>query len=102
EGNDGVVEVSLEPVQLEDDAATELGTDPGPYVLFSVADSGIGIPAADREHVFEPFFTTREVGQGTGLGLAMVYGIVTGYRGAVTVDSVPGQGSTFKVYLPRC
>ncbi|MCP4042097.1 MAG: hypothetical protein GY731_09120, partial [Gammaproteobacteria bacterium] len=46
EGNDGVVEVSLEPVQLEDDAATELGTDPGPYVLFSVADSGIGIPAA--------------------------------------------------------
>jgi PAS domain S-box-containing protein len=73
---------------------------PGCYVIFSVSDMGCGISPQNQQHIFEPFYSTKEVGQGTGLGLSMVYGMVQQHHGAIQVESEVGQGTCIKLYLP--
>ena len=72
----------------------------GLYVVLTVADSGMGMDEFVRSHLFEPFFTTKEVGKGTGLGLSTVYGTIRQCKGAITVESDPGRGTTFRIFLP--
>ncbi|MGK7294768.1 MAG: ATP-binding protein, partial [Candidatus Wenzhouxiangella sp. M2_3B_020] len=81
--------------------AGEDGVAPGDYIQVAVSDTGTGIPEGEREHVFEPFYTTKETGRGTGLGLSMVYGFVRQSRGNVELESEPGQGTTVRLLLPR-
>ncbi len=96
----GRLSVSLTEKPLGGADASAWGVNKGDYWHLNVADTGDGIPAEVLDHVFEPFFTTKERGQGTGLGLAVVHGIVTDHGGVVGVESRPGEGAQFHVLLP--
>ncbi len=100
--SEGLIEVTIDTVELNEARVVTTSSLPGGcYVRLRVSDSGAGIDHKVLERIFDPFFTTKEVGVGTGLGLSLVHGIVTDLGGGVDVDSQPGIGSTFTVYLPR-
>ena len=101
---DGVGKISIETgntVLDEGYCADHVGSVPGDYVMLSISDNGCRMDRKVQDHIFEPSFTTKEVGQGTGLGLATTYGIVKQNGCYIDVYSQPGQGSTFRIYLPR-
>jgi PAS domain S-box-containing protein len=99
----GTLTITTEDVVLDMAAAQSLpeGVEPGRYVLVTVADTGAGMTPETVAHLFEPFFSTKPAGKGTGLGLAVVYGTVRAHLGGIVVESRPGAGSTFRVYLPK-
>jgi PAS domain S-box-containing protein len=98
----GTLSIGAHVEQVDDEAALAIrDIQPGSYVVISVGDDGVGMSDDVKQRIFEPFFTTKESGQGTGLGLAMVYGLARGAGGTVVVDSAPGAGSRFHVYLPE-
>jgi PAS domain S-box-containing protein len=97
----GTLEVSLSKVDMQGSTTTPYpDLHAGPYVRLSVSDTGHGIPPQLLKRIFDPYFTTKPVGEGTGLGLAVVHGIVKSHGGEITVSSKPGKGTTFHVYLP--
>jgi CheY-like chemotaxis protein len=97
----GILEVSLTTQELDSEfCQRHPGLIPGPYLKLMVSDMGLGITPDILPRIFEPYFTTKDKSGGTGLGLSVVHGIVTGCGGMVTVYSEPGKGAIFKVYLP--
>src|SRR5262249_15852018 len=99
--NHGTLHVRIHTVDVDEGLVVSHGSLwAGRYVRLAVKDTGSGIDPATLDRILEPFFTTKAVGQGTGLGLSMVHGIVTQHGGALNVESRPGQGSTFEAYFP--
>ena len=97
----GILEFSLQDIALDE---TSHGSDsklqPGEHVMLQVSDTGSGIPAEILDRIFDPYFTTKEVGKGTGMGLSVVHGIVEVHGGSIEVESNPGDGATFKIFFP--
>ena len=98
--NGGKLYVETENVVVEEVLAPNLGVTPGPFVRLTITDTGTGMDDETRAHIFEPFYTTKAVGKGSGLGLATVYGIIKQSGGYIEVDSKIGRGTSFYVYLP--
>ncbi|MDZ7833518.1 MAG: PAS domain S-box protein [Desulfobacterales bacterium] len=98
----GKIKIETNNVEVDDDYCNLYPYFvPGQYVMLSVSDDGSGMDKETLANLFEPFFTTKEIGKGTGLGMAMIYGIVKQHNGFINVDSEPGKGTTVKIYLPR-
>ena len=96
----GVLELTIENVELDDTAVIVSELVPGSYLRMTVSDTGIGMDSEVLKRIFEPYFTTKPKGEGTGLGLAVIHGIVASYGGTIKVNSGVGKGSTFRIYLP--
>ena len=97
----GILEISLKDVELDKNSAARTpNLSPGRYVNLKVSDTGHGISAKEMHRIFDPYFTTKEVGKGTGMGLAVVHGIVNSHDGAISVQSEFGKGTTFSIYFP--
>lgn len=98
----GLLDIVLDVADLTQEQPVEVGTlRPGQYIRLRISDNGCGIEPSVLPHIFDPFFTTKKFGEGTGLGLSTVHGIVTGSGGAITVSTEPGNGTVFTVFLPR-
>ena len=98
---DGTLEIRLNNVELDSGFTTNNpDMKSGPYLKLTISDTGHGMPSEVLERIFDPFYTTKEKGEGTGMGLAVVHGIIKSHGGTITVDSRPEKGSTFNVYLP--
>jgi PAS domain S-box-containing protein len=97
----GILTIETGMAELDDEFCRKhLGAKPGRYAVLTVSDTGHGMDRETLDHIFEPFYTTKEIGKGTGLGLAMVYGIVKQHDGYITCESAPGVGTTFRVFFP--
>ncbi|MCP4216815.1 MAG: PAS domain S-box protein, partial [bacterium] len=98
--NGGILEVSLEKTMRENESPDDTHLIPGEYLKLSIKDSGHGIPPEVAKQIFEPFFTTKKKGEGTGLGLSVVHGIIQDHKGDIVLHSEPGKGTRFDVFLP--
>ncbi|EFK97690.1 multi-sensor hybrid histidine kinase [sediment metagenome] len=98
----GILEVKLDAVEVDQKFAEKIpNLKKGDYIRLIISDTGHGMDIKTKERIFEPFFTRKEVGSGSGLGLSVVHGIINNYGGAIVVDSTPGKGTTFTIFLPR-